>query len=127
MPASFNGVSLGLVFTMNTSPNPSGRQINAYPGANGLEVINHGSRGGRTAVSGAIVAAGALGLAAALQTFRALLADGGAYVLLDNKGTAFPGVILERFTPVGRAMPTVGLFAGANFTQRYEAEFLHLF
>ncbi|WP_435005155.1 hypothetical protein P12x_003049 [Tundrisphaera lichenicola] len=120
--ASYNAISLGLIFSMPVSANPKARQVNTYPGANGLEVIDHGSRGGATFVEGAIVASSAAGLASAVQTFRALQVDGGAYTLVDTLDTAWTGVILTRFQPVGRIYNT----ANNGLAQRYVAEFLHI-
>jgi hypothetical protein len=108
---------------MSTSANPNSRQVNAYPGADGLEVIDQGSRGGCTFVAGAIVASTAQNLASAEQTFRSLQVDGGAYVLRDDLGRYWPGVILVQFRPVGRIYLTANYFV----TRRYEAEFLHVF
>jgi hypothetical protein len=124
--ASFNGVDLGFIFFMNVAANPKAKQINAYAGANGLEVIDQGSRGGHTVVSGAIISRSAPGLAAAEQSLRALQVDGGAYALVDTLGTSWPGVILVEFQPEGRVNRIVGPFGGFFIGRRYRAEFLHV-
>lgn len=121
--ASFNGVSLGFIFLMNTAANPKSRQINAYPGADGLEVLDHGSRGGTTVVEGAIGSVSAPGLSAAEQSLRSLQVDGGAYVLVDTLGRSWGGVILVQYRPKGRVYLTINNF----LARRYDAEFLHIF
>lgn len=120
--ASFNGANLGLIFEMSTSANPNARQINTYPGANGLEVLDQGTRGGSTTVLGALGGTTAGGLAAAEATFRSLQVDGGAYTLVDTLGTGWGRVILIQFTPVGRVYPVVG----GGYVRKYEMEFLHV-
>jgi hypothetical protein len=124
--ASFNGVDLGFIFYMNVGPNPKARQVNAYAGANGLEVIDQGTRGGHSVVSGAIISSSAPGLAAAERSFLALQQDGGAYALVDTLGTTWAGVILVDFEPEGRVNRIVGPFGGFFIGRRYRAEFLHV-
>lgn len=123
MPAYYNGVNLGLIFEMPVAANPKGRQINAYPGANGLEVIDHGSRGGSTFVSAALIGASTQQLRALEQQLRALQVDGGAYPLVDDLGTTWPGVILVQYQPTGRVFLTVDNY----LARRYRAEFLHVY
>lgn len=123
--ASYNGASLGFIFQMSTSGNPNGEQVNAYCGGDGLEVIDHGTRGGTTVVAGAMLASSAAGLAGANQSMRSLQANGGAYVLVDTLGTSWASVRLRKFTPVGPIRPIIAGVAG-GYAQRYEAEFLHL-
>jgi hypothetical protein len=120
--ASFNGLDLGLIFAMSTAANPKARQVNAYAGANGLEVLDHGSRGGSSAVEGALAGSTPAGLAAAEGTFRSLQIDGGGYVLVDTLGNSWFNVILVQFNPVGR----VGIVAGGGYARRYAMEFLHV-
>ena len=119
--ATFNGEDLGFIFAMNTAPATKSRQINTYPGANGLEVIDLGTRGGQTVLDGALFAANAASLAALEQSFRTLQEDGGPYNLVDTLGTAWSNVILVAFAPQGRVFSVVG---GA-LARKYHAEFLH--
>lgn len=121
--ASFNGFDLGFIFQMPVAANPKARQINAYAGANGLEVIDHGSRGGTTFVEGAFGSSTTAGLSAVEQGMRSLMVDGRAYILVDTLGKSWPGVILVKYQPIGPIRPT---FDGI-LTRRYEAEFLHVF
>lgn len=127
MLPSFNGIALGFLFSMNPAPNPNGRQINTYPGQNGLEVIDQGSRGGTTLLEAAIIAAGPAALASAEQSFRALVADGGAYTLVDQLGTVWTGVILAKFTPKGRVLNVAATIPGVYIARKYDAEFLHIY
>ena len=120
--ASFNGIDLGLVFEMSVGANPKGRQINTYPGANGLEVIDHGTRGGRTVCLGALGGATTAVLASAEAALRGAQLDGGKYTLVDTLGISWTGVILANFQPVGR----VNLLAGGGYGRKYQAEFLHV-
>jgi hypothetical protein len=119
---SFGGVALfGNVDAMPTSDNPRDRQINAYNGLNGLEVLDGGGRGRVTNVSGRLYGAGLSGLAAAISLFRSFH-DGGAYVLVDTAGNSWPVVRLERFEPAGRIRQD----ANETCWQDYTAEFLHV-
>ena len=120
--ASFNGLDMGLVFENPVAPNPNGRQINAYCGANGLEVLNMGSRGGQSTADGLLFAPSVGGLSAYEQAFRSLVVDGGGYGLIDTMGNAWFPVILAMFTPVG---PVLNI-AGGGYGRRYHAEFLHV-
>ena len=120
--ASYAGFNLGLIFEMNTFPAPNARQINEYPGANGIEVIDMGSRGGRTTVVGGLGSATAGGLATLIQGLRTLQVAGSGNVLVDHFGVPWAGVILEQFAPVGRVQR-----GGPGWVQRYQASFLHTF
>lgn len=125
--ASFNGVDLGFIFEMCVAPSPKARQVNAYAGANGLEVIDQGSRGGVSYVEGAIIGLSPPGLAAAEQSLRALQVDGGAYLLVDTLGTTWAGVILIQFSPRGRVCQVIGPGDFFYVARKYHADFLHVF
>jgi len=124
--ASFNGVDLGLIFEMNTAAAPKAFQVRAYPGANGLEVLDMGSRGGMTTAEGAVFAGSPTALAGALASLRALQVDGGSYVLIDTLGTSWSGVKLMLFQPIGKVfLMAVGPPGG--YGKMYHAEFFHTF
>jgi hypothetical protein len=123
--ASFNGFALGFIFSMPVAANPNAKQVNSYAGANGLEVLDMGSRGGTTVVEGAMVGVGTSGLAGAEAALRAMQVDGGAYVLVDTLGNSWPGVILIAFRPSGRVLPVASVIPN-TFARRYTAEFLHI-
>lgn len=127
MVASFNGLDLGFVFWMNTSANPKARQINAYAGANGLEVIDHGSRGGSTIASGALFGILRASLGAAEQQFRQLQINGSPFALVDTLGATWTGVILLQWEPEGRVYPAIGPGGLPLLCRKYRAEFLHVF
>ena len=120
--ASFAGEDLGFIFAMNTTPAPKALQINAYAGANGIEAIDLGARGGKTALDAALFASNAPSLAALVQSFRSLQQDGSPYILVDDLGTVWSGVKLITFEPVDRVYPIVG----GGYAKKYHAEFLHL-
>jgi hypothetical protein len=125
--ATFNGVNLGFVFEMNVAPNPKARQVNAYAGANGLEVIDQGSRGGTSYVEGALISASPNGLAAAEQSFRALQVDGRSYLLVDTLGTTWPGVTLIQFAPKGRVCRAIVPGGLLYYARCYHMDLLHVF
>jgi hypothetical protein len=125
MSAFFNGYSLGLVESMPVAPNSQARQINVYPGANGLEVINQGSRGKTTVAAGIAIGPSVAGLAAVEQTFINLVQDGGGYLLIDTLGRSWSPVILTKFQPHGRAKEVVGPYGLVYYGRAYDAEFLH--
>ncbi len=119
---SFAGVNIfGLAVQMTTALNPRDRQLNAYPGLNGIEALDGGSRGLVTSVRGMLHGAGASGLAAVERTFLGLF-DGKAYPLVDTLGRVWPSVRLERYQPADR----VGQDASGVHVRAYSAEFLHL-
>lgn len=117
---SFAGTDLGLVEESNTEEAPKERQANAYPGVDGLQLIDHGTRGATSYARGSLVASSGAALAAALEVFRGYVRAGGKAAFVDKYGTTWAGVILVRFRPVGPTYTTPG-----GFCQRYEAEFLH--
>lgn len=122
--ASFNGFDLGMIEVMNTHVAPKGRQINAYPGVDGLEPLDMGNRGAETSVRGVFAAADLFSMGALLGGMYGLQADGGQYVLVDEYGTFWVDVILVDFRPIG----PVYLTGDPNYgvVKRYEAEFLHV-
>jgi hypothetical protein len=120
---TFNGADMQIVEEMQTYVLPKDRQLNAYPGVNGLESLDMGLRGGQTTARGVLGGTDLADLASVQGQFRALQADGGAYTLVDSNGTEWPDVILVMFRPTGKRF----LLAGdAGICQRYEMEFLHL-
>jgi len=117
---TYAGTDLGIVSESNTEANPKERQANAYPGVDGLQLIDHGTRGATSYARGHLVASSGAALASLLATFRGYQLAGGKAQLVDKWGTAWDGVILTRFRPTGPAYPCVG-----GMCQAYEAEFLH--
>lgn len=120
--ASFNSTSLGTVLVMNTARNPKQRQVNAYPGVDGLQLIDHGTRGAMTSCSGLLTGTGVGGLSTILDTFHGYQEAGGKATLVDKLGKSWTNVILVQFTPVGPCYPIQG---GVLYCQQYEAQFLH--
>ena|SRR5579859_4727816 len=105
---------------------PRMRQVNHYPGTEGLEVIDMGSMGGRSYATGVLIAPTGLALAAAESVFRAYEFNGGAFALVDTTGTVWFNVILEAFRPEGVIMPGADAFVGNGYGRMYSAVFLHL-
>lgn len=118
--ASFNSTDLGIVEVCNTVQAPKERQVNAYPGVDGLQLIDHGTRGAITQLRGVLAASSRSGLATLLGTFRAYHAAGGKATLVDTYGVSWTNVILVQFRPIANIYPVPG-----GFCTRYEAEFLH--
>jgi hypothetical protein len=119
---TFDGVPLGYGVKMRTAARPVSRQMNAYPGVNGLEVLTMGSRGGSTIAEGTLYGADLTVLNTLLNTFINYQRDGGAYTLIDSKGANWPLVILEQFEPVSMVFPSWD----GGVAQMYQAQFLHI-
>ena len=119
--ASYNGVDMGLVMTMDTVYSPHERQINAFAGVNGLQVINHGARGAETFAEGVLAAGTTFNLLLAMGTFRAMQLSGGTALLIDTFGNPWTNVILVLFKPKG---PRLNIQAGGQCIM-YEMVFLH--
>ena len=121
--AAFAGIDLGLVERYATSANPNDRQLNAYPGVNGLESLELGGRGGRTAVSGVLIAGSEAALESAKYQLMLLQVAGAPDVLVTPDGSAWPSVVMVAFQPAPGRFP---MAAPPGYGQRYDAEFLHL-
>lgn len=120
--ATFNSTDLGLVEEMSTSAAPKDLQANAYPGVDGLEILDMGARGGSTRVRGSLAGTSAADLASIHATLRGYQVAGGLATLVDANGVSWTDVILVMFQPVG---PRFSL-GPLGVAQRYEAEFLHV-
>jgi hypothetical protein len=118
---TFAGVWLGPICTTRTYANPVARQVNEYPGINGLEVLTMGSRGGTTEADGLLFGTSLDDLASRFCTFIDLQRDGGAYTLFDSLGTTWELVILVDFHPEGLVMQAPG-----GCVRAYRALFLHV-
>lgn len=119
---SFAGTSLGYAVKMQTFAREVARQINSYPGVNGLEVLNMGSRGGTTNAEGVLYGNTLDEISTLMNQFINYQRDGGAYTLVDSKGTSWSTVILQSFKPASPVMPSWG----GGYAQQYTAEFLHV-
>ncbi len=106
---------------MATSNNLRECQVNAFFGVNGLETLDGGFRGRITKVHGVLSGQSAPILASAEGLFRTYN-DGLARVLVDNLGTSWPNVRLDRFQPIGRVRQS----ADGTYFRAYQALFLHL-
>jgi hypothetical protein len=119
---SFGGINIfGTSVVMNTNDNPRARQVNAFFGISGLELLDGGSRGRFTDVSGVLAGASAAALSAAESLFRSY-DDGVARTLIDNFGMASSNVCLQSFHPSGRVKQS----PSGYFFRPYQARFLHL-
>lgn len=120
--ATFNGTDLGIIEEPATMPAPNDFQLNAYPGVNGIEALNLGSRGGTSMYKAALYASTPANLDALFAVFRGYVQAGGASTLVDAYGTTWTNVILRNFRPTG---PRKLLANGDGVIQRCEYEFLH--
>lgn len=119
--ANFNGIDLGLVEEISTAPAPNERQVNTYPGVNGLEVLDLGSRGGGTSLRGSLAGVDLYDLASIQNALRDVQQASVVGSLFDDVNS-WPDVLLVQFRPTGPRIPLP--FGGV--AQRYEAEFLHI-
>jgi hypothetical protein len=119
---SFGGSNIfGGAVTMSTADNPREKQLNAFFGVSGLEMLDGGLRGRMTHVTGLLYGASPALLASAEAQFRSFN-DGLARALVDNFGVTWTNVRLEAFQPVGRVMQS----PSGYFFRPYHARFLHL-
>lgn len=118
--ASFNGVDLGICY-IQTEANPSERQVNAYPGVNGLEILTMGSRGWKSHAQGTLFATSAAGLILLESAFRNLEANETVSLLVDTLGVVWANVRIDHYRPTGDAFP-VGI---GGVGRSYEMTFLH--
>src|SRR4051794_25671014 len=120
--ATFGGTNIfGTAVSMVTSDNPRQRQLNAYFGLSGLEILDGGLRGRFTHVTGLLYGGSAAALASVELLFRSFN-DGVARTLVDTLGVTWQGVCLVSFQPHGRIRQSPG---GVLF-RTYKARFLHL-
>jgi hypothetical protein len=97
--ATFNGINLfGVATVVGESSLNRESQINAYPGVNGLEHLDGGTRGTPIRVGGWLVGTDATDLSNQKITFTSYL-NGLAYVLVDSLGATWPNVVLKQFAP----------------------------
>lgn len=120
---SFAGQQLfGWPVTMYTEDTPRAKQINSFPGINGVEVLDLGFRLRQTIANGRLTGGDESELAAAVGIFRSFN-DGGAYDLYTTKGEFFEQVQLHLFAERPRVFydPTLQIVF-----QHYTATFWHL-
>lgn len=104
---------------------PRGKQLNSFPGLDGIECLDMGDRGGRTVVSGvkfgASPADGGASIEAWFTTWLSLR-DGVSRDLTDINGTSYSNVLLDQVVKVGRVRQSVYRF----YFRQFELHFLHL-
>lgn len=120
----FNSLSFfGVVQTERSVNTPNDVQLNAFPGVNGLQSLNMGSRGGRTAVRGTLFGANAAELETLQQTFRNLLAARTVAAYVNDAGTNLGPSYLEMFQPLDEE---IAWYPGWGWGLEYVAVFVHL-
>ena len=118
----FGGINIfGSAVSICTTTLPRAQQVNAFFGLSGLEILDGGSRGKFSDVSGFLYGENALALAASENRFR-ILNDGVARSLVDMTGVTWNNVILQTYQPRGRILAS----ANGYFLRAYRARFFHL-
>jgi hypothetical protein len=120
---SFGGEYIfGIDVVMNTADNPRDEQVNAFMGVNGVEVLDHGSRGRVTNATGRFLCASLAELAAVETRFRQYH-NQYAYTLVTTEGIIWYDVKLESF----ESIPRIGMDSYTGQVWRsYRARFRHL-
>lgn len=124
--AYFNDQNIfGVAVKMATADNPRSAQVNAYPGLNGLEELDHGLRGRFTTVSGKLIGSNPGDLDGAEALVRSYN-DGNVYLLVDNLGRTWANVKLDVFEPSGKIVVMNSPDGGVIYVQDYTCRFKHL-
>lgn len=122
---TFNGLALfGTAITVAPIPSPNARSYYSVPGLNGVFSKNQGSRGGRTQVSGLLVAPTPGDLFLLEQAVRYQMASGFVSVFTDLNGVAWPYTVIESFQP---ADPVTLAYTidGTGWGQGYQCVLFH--
>lgn len=119
----FNGYYIfGVDVVMATEDPPRDVQINSFPNVDGIEIIDFGSRGRRTVVTGKLIAEDELALGNLENIFRSYR-DPYSYNLFTTEGLLWTDVQLETFRP----QPPMQIdFDTFYVMRRYQAIFRHL-
>ncbi len=125
--ATLNGVDMFGLCVCKTAPMPARRQLNRYPGVNGLESKRMGTDGKRSMVSGFLVGVTTEDINAAEGVLQSYLEDGGAYTFVDNYGNQWPRVYLLEYDFTDRVMKCAAApMGGAGHCRPYVATLIHL-
>lgn len=87
---------------------PRIKQVNHYFGVNGNEVLDGGSQGFKTEVSGILDCQDQTTLSALLTSIETLKAYPGHHAFVDSSGRQYDRVRLETFEPTSEVMAEVG-------------------
>jgi hypothetical protein len=112
---SFNAIDLGDFCYVCPDPAENDIQINAYPGVDGLEILDLASRGGQTTIHGACVGIDFATLAAIENTWISMKNAGVVATLIDSLGTSWANVRILKFRPHGPIEDVVGYGWGREF------------
>lgn len=118
---SFDGVQMfGLAPAIIPRANPNDLQWNVFPGINGREMLNLGSRGGQLIAIGLLADTSLAGLITQEALWRAYQANAVVSVLVDTAGVSWTNVVLVHFTPGEEIKPGP---AGYLWSRTYQAVF----
>ena len=120
---TYAGLALfGSAVTLHVTAESNGRQLNAYPGVHGLELLDLGRRGGTGRIDGIWFFAGPLDLRTTLATWT-YLCDGTPRILWDSKGLVWPNAVLDPYRLEG---PAITSAATGQIIQRFSGSLLLL-
>ncbi len=108
---------------MTTDEPPNEIQMNAFPGINGVEVLDLGSRVRHTHVRSRYVADSMEGIGALFGILRNYKRNPQAFPLYTTAGETFPLVKLQSFRPIP---PIHADGSTASYYQDFEATLIHL-
>ncbi|MDR3639061.1 MAG: hypothetical protein P4L84_34975 [Isosphaeraceae bacterium] len=100
--ATFNGIDMGIVIEKIPVVNPIERQINTYPGVNGLQILQGGTRGGTIMIKGVLVSDSVYDLEAMEQTWHEAAASGVIGTFVDDVGGTYGNCLFIVFRPEGQ-------------------------
>lgn len=120
--ATFNGVNLfGYAARVAEGSLSRDAQVNAFPGVNGIERLDGGTRGTILVATGTLIGTSATDLSNQ-KIYFANYENGFAYTLVDSLGAYWPNTVLESFAPTSEIrQDPYGLYL-----QDYEAHFRSL-
>lgn len=123
MPAIDGNLAFGVATTCVVADNPRAAQQNTYPGVNGVEELDQGSRGRLITISGRLLGGNGAALQAAEDNLRSYN-DGAAHTITDNFGGTWSNAKFEGFEPQGRIEASSDLNGtGFVYHRRYVAKF----
>jgi hypothetical protein len=123
LPTIDGAAIFGLATTVVVADGPRGVQRNAYPGLDGVEELDQGSRGRLITITGRLYGANASAMGAAEADVRSYN-DGATHTIVDQFGVAWSYCKYESFEPQGRVEIAVDLNGnGPMYHRRYVARF----
>lgn len=121
--ATYGNLALfGDLATITPGSEDRARQLNSYPGVNGLECLDLGQRGAQSRVEGIWIFADLASFQATLLTWLALV-DGVPRTLIDTKLMRWPNCLLNPYKLDGSARTSA---VTGQIIQRFSGSLTHL-